>query len=271
MNIKFDFSGKIVLITGAAAGIGKRTALRFAEAGASALIVDFNAETGEKTSEECRSLGVKSAFYRVDIADENAVFEMGKRVLADFGHIDFLVSNAGIIGAERGNPFTNITAADMRRVLDINTIGLVNIVQAFYENFTSRKQGKIVATASVASFKPTVKMPQYAASKAAVFSLVKSLAVEFGNYNVNVNAIAPGYVYTSIYHDAIKYKKMQPGDFDDCETSEDVVNKLGAKSALHRVQTEDDMANAIMILCAEETRNMTAQCLIVDSGGLLVY
>jgi len=112
-------------------------------------------------------------------------------------------------------------------------------------------------------------MPQYSASKLAVLSFVKSLALELGPYNINVNAIAPGYVYTPIYHEAIRLKQYQPGQFDDCETSEDVMNKMARNSALMRAQTDDDMANAIMILCADETENITGQCLVVDSGRLL--
>jgi 3-oxoacyl-[acyl-carrier protein] reductase len=271
MNIKFDFSGKIALITGAASGIGRRTAIRFAEAGASVVIVDFNEADGKKTADDCKALGVTSAFYKADVADERDVAEMGRKVLAEFGHIDYLISNAGIFGTEKGNPITNISAAEFRKMFDINTVGFLNMIHAFYENFTSRRQGKIVATSSVAAFKATVKVPQYAATKASVNIFVRSLAAELGAFNINVNSIAPGYVYTPLYHDALKLKELQPENFKDCETSEDVMNKMARKSALRRAQTEDDMANAFMILCADETENVTGQCLVVDAGGLLMY
>jgi NAD(P)-dependent dehydrogenase (short-subunit alcohol dehydrogenase family) len=267
MNIKFDYQGKIVLITGAATGIGRETALKFAKAGASVAVVDFNEAEAKKTADDCKAFGVKANFYKTDVSDENSVAEMGKKVLADFGYIDFLISNAGISGT-MGLPITNIPAEDARKVMNVNMIGFLNLTHAFYGNFASRKQGKVVVTSSIAGIMASPLLPIYSASKAAVYSLVRSMSVEWGGFNVNVNAIAPGFVYTPIYSDAISFKKIFPGRFDDCNTSEEVVKKMASFSALHRVQTAEDMANAILFLCADEAENITGHYLIIDSGRM---
>jgi NAD(P)-dependent dehydrogenase (short-subunit alcohol dehydrogenase family) len=265
MNIKFDFSGKIVLITGAATGIGRETALKFSKAGASVAVVDINEDLGAKTAEDCKALGAKAIFYQANVGDENSVAEMGKKVLADFGYIDFLISNAGI-GGPLALPVTNSTAAEARKVFDVNTIAFLNLVHAFYVNFVTRKQGKIVVTGSVAGLMSIPPFPVYAASKAATYSLVRSLSVELGFSNINVNAIGPGFVNTPIYKEAIDLKAIMPSVFDDCNTSAEVVNKMALNSALHRLQTEEDMANGILFLCTDEALNITGLMLVIDAG-----
>ena len=265
MNIKFDFSGKIAAITGAATGIGRETAIKFAQAGASVAVIDISEEAGNKTADDCKALGVKAAFYKANVGDENSVAEMGKNILADFGYIDFLISNAGV-GGPLALPITNSTAAEARKVFDVNTIGFLNLLHVFYVNFVTRKQGKIVVTDSVSALMSIPPFPVYAASKAATYSLVRSLSVEIGFHNVNVNAIAPGFVNTPIYKDAIDLKAIMPGVFDDCTTSAEVVTKMALNSALHRLQSEEDMANGILFLCADEALNITGHMLVIDAG-----
>lgn len=270
MNIKFDFFGKIALVTGAATGLGRQTALQFAKAGATVIVADFNPELGKKTVEDCKALGAKSIFCEVNVGDENTVRAMAKKVIDEFGYIDILVSNAGIGPKDFGNPFTQISPNDIRNQYNVNTVGFANMIQAFYETFTSRKQGKVVCTSSIAAFLPTTLHPHYGASKVALLAFMKSMALELGPYNINVNAIAPGFVYTPIYHEATIFKGIFPGRFDDCETSEEVVLKMAKQSSMRRWQSEADMANAIMILCSDECENVTGQCLTVDSGRLLM-
>ena len=169
-----------------------------------------------------------------------------------------------------GPPVTTIPVAEFRRTLDINTVGFINLVQAFYDHFRTRREGKIVCTASLAVWIAGAKMPQYAASKAALYSLVKSVANDLGPYNINVNSIAPGFVPTPIYVHAIDLKKARPGAFDDCETSEDVVRKMGANSPLGRAQSVEDMAYPVLFLCSEVARNITGVCLPIDSGRMVL-
>ncbi len=270
MGIKFDFQGKNVLISGASTGIGKTTALEFAKAGANVIVADFNEDEGKKTAQECSDLGTNSKFYHTDVSNEDAVQAMAKQVLSDYGYVDFMLSNAGVSGKKFGNPFKNLDPKDIRHVFEVNVMGFVNMVQAFYDNFATRKQGKIVVTSSVAAFQSVALIPHYAASKLAVLSFMRSVALEMGRYNVNVNAIAPGYVYTPIYYDAIKFKTLRPEVFGKCETSEEVMNLMASASPLRRPQTEMDMANAMMFLCSEAADNITGHCLTIDSGkGLM--
>ena len=168
MNVKFDFSGNIALVTGAATGIGKATAIEFAKAGADVIIADFNAEAGKKTSEEVAALGVKSAFYQIDVSDEKAVKAMAAQVLKEWGRIDFLISNAGKGPKHYGLPMTNIPPDDIRDQYNVNVVGYVNMVQAFYDFFKEQKHGKIVCTSSLAALRNSGIHPHYGASKVAI-------------------------------------------------------------------------------------------------------
>ncbi|KAF5077718.1 putative oxidoreductase [anaerobic digester metagenome] len=267
MNISYDYSGKNVLVTGAASGIGKETALMFARAGANVIVWDYNKDSGNLVADECKKIGSNSLFFQVDVSDEKSVFPAAEKVIEEYGHIDFLISNAGV-GPRNETPlYGEGFLDDFRKILSVNVLGFSIVLMAFLKNFQERKQGKIVATSSVAYKVNSAILPHYAASKAAVSTLVRNAALMLGSYNINVNAICPGYVYTPIYHQADKLiKEKLPQMFADCETSEDIVKKMASASALHRIQTETDMANGILFLCSDEACNITGQDLNIDAG-----
>lgn len=270
MSIKYDYNDKNVVVTGAAKGLGKAIATKFVEAGANVAIVDFDEESGLKTAEELGARGSKVIFHKTDISNVDSVNEMAKYVLETFGTVDILVNNAGTAPKFVGPPLPTLDSEDWQRVYNVNVVGMVNVCKAFYKNFYVKKGGKIVNIASIAGFMPTPVIPQYAASKAAAMNFTHALAQEMGNFNVNVNCVNPGYIYTDIYvHNGLKIKSVLPHLFQDCETSEEVVNKMARDSVLHRAQEPDDIAYAVLFLASDEAKNITGQSLNVDSGKIL--
>ncbi|WP_026035317.1 SDR family NAD(P)-dependent oxidoreductase [Cupriavidus sp. BIS7] len=188
--------GKQVLVTGAASGIGRATALAFARQGANLVISDINPALLESTADAARALGVQCLTYAVDVADEAAMRDFAASVHAKTGPVDVLVNNAGIgyIG-----PFLRSPVNSWRRVLDINVMGVVHGCHFFGERMVEAGGARqIINVASLAGIAPAPNMSAYAASKHAVMGLCDVLAMELADTDVGVTAICPGIINTPI-------------------------------------------------------------------------
>ena len=272
MSIVFDYKGKNVVVTGGAKGLGMEIAKRYAEAGANVCIADFDQEAGEKTAEELSKYGTKMLFCRTDVSDSVSVTNMKDEVIDKFGQVDILVSNAGVSVNVTGPPFTKIPMSEYDRLYKVNVQGNINVCQAFYENFYKLKEGKIIITASISAFLPNPLMPPYSGTKSMVINLMQCLAKEMGSFNINVNCINPGVVFTDIYKkqgDLIR--NLNPQFFADCESNEDIAKKVASDSALKRLQEPEDIANAVMFLSSNAARNITGKCLNVDAGKIIKF
>lgn len=267
---KYDFTGDVAVVTGAASGIGRGTALAFAEAGADVAVCDFNAEKGEETAKLCRDKGVKSKFYKLDVTDTANVEAVRDEILKDFGKVTCLHSNAGISQDVMGPPINDIPDATWEKVFNVNLFGTVKVCRAFAEPMKAAKYGKIVITASVAAFQQSPIMPVYNCSKISAISFMSTLCKELGDYNINVNAINPGYVYTPIYSDggALRVREKSALLQKLPEDPEAVMNAIAAGSALHRPQKVEDMANGVLFLCSETSREISGVYLNIDSGAI---
>lgn len=191
------FGGQLVLVTGAASGIGRATALSFAEAGARVIAVDRDAEGAARTAETARLIGAPSAWAEtVDVADEQAMEKLAERVAAEYGVVDVLVNNAGI---GLSGPFLETTSEDWRNVLDVNLWGVIHGCRVFGRQMADRGQGgHIVNVASAAAYQPSRALPAYSTSKAAVLMLSECLRAEMAERSIGVSAICPGFVNTAI-------------------------------------------------------------------------
>ncbi|WP_075016454.1 SDR family oxidoreductase [Actinacidiphila rubida] len=195
------FAGQLVLVTGAASGIGRCTALAFAEAGARVIAVDRNAEGAEETVESALAAGAAGAWAEVvDVSDGEAMERLAARTAEAHGIPDVVVNNAGIGLAGR---FLDTTAEDWKRVLDVNLWGVIHGCRAFGSRMVERGQGgHIVNTASAAAFQPSKSLPAYSTSKAAVLMLSECLRAELAPHGIGVTAICPGLVDTPITRSA---------------------------------------------------------------------
>ncbi|MFG2748187.1 SDR family oxidoreductase [Streptomyces xanthophaeus] len=191
------FGGQLVLVTGAASGIGRATAFAFAEAGARVVAVDRDAEGAARTADMARLVGAPEAWGEcVDVSDEQAMEKLAVKVAAEYGIVDVLVNNAGI---GLSGPFLETTSEDWKKVLDVNLWGVIHGCRIFGRQMTERGQGgHIVNTASAAAYLPSKTLPAYSTSKAAVLMLSECLRAELASKSIGVSAICPGIVNTNI-------------------------------------------------------------------------
>ncbi|MFE7351988.1 SDR family oxidoreductase [Streptomyces sp. NPDC057543] len=191
------FGGQLVLVTGAAGGIGRATAFAFAEAGARVVAVDRDAEGAARTAEMARLIGSPAAWGEaVDVSDEQAMEKLAEKVAGEYGIVDVLVNNAGI---GLSGSFLETTSKDWKNVLDVNLWGVIHGCRIFGRQMAERGQGgHIVNTASAAAYQPSRALPAYSTSKAAVLMLSECLRAELADRSIGVSAICPGIVNTNI-------------------------------------------------------------------------
>ncbi|MER5883830.1 SDR family oxidoreductase [Streptomyces sp. NPDC001941] len=191
------FGGQLVLVTGAASGIGRATAFAFAEAGARVVAVDRDAEGAARTAEMSRLVGAPDAWSEtVDVSDEQAMEKLAEKVRQEYGVVDVLVNNAGI---GLSGSFLDTTSEDWKKVLDVNLWGVIHGCRVFGRQMAERGQGgHIVNTASAAAYQPSRVLPAYSTSKAAVLMLSECLRAELAGQGIGVSAICPGLVNTNI-------------------------------------------------------------------------
>lgn len=191
------FGGQLVLVTGAASGIGRATAFAFAEAGARIVAVDRDADGAARTAEMSRLIGAPQAWGEtVDVSDEQAMEKLAEKVATEYGVVDVLVNNAGI---GLSGSFLETSAEDWKKVLDVNLWGVIHGCRLFGKQMAERGQGgHIVNTASAAAYQPSKALPAYSTSKAAVLMLSECLRAELAGQDIGVSAICPGFVNTNI-------------------------------------------------------------------------
>ncbi|MDP4278393.1 MAG: gluconate 5-dehydrogenase, partial [Bacteroidota bacterium] len=191
--VNFSLEGKIALITGASYGIGMAIAKAYAEAGATIVFNDIKAELVDKGLAEYKSCGIEAHGYVCDVTNEEAVYAFVEKVTKEVGVIDILVNNAGII---KRIPAIEMTAAEYRQVIDIDLTGPFIVSKAVAPGMIAKRSGKIINICSMMSELGRETVSAYAAAKGGLKMLTKNLASEWGEYNIQVNGIGPGYIET---------------------------------------------------------------------------
>ena len=242
-----ELTGKVALVTGAAQGIGKAVALMLARNGADIVVSDVNVEKAQETSQEIQSLGRKALALKVDVSRPDDVDRMVQTIVEQFGRIDILVNNAGIA---RDKLILRLTEEDWDAVLDVNLKGTFNCTKAVVRHMMKQRSGKIVNIASVVGEMGNAGQANYAASKAGVIGLTKTIAREFAQRGITVNAIAPGYIQTPMT-DALPEKAKE---------------ELKRMIPMERLGQPEDVANAVLFLVSEASSYITGQVLNVNGG-----
>ncbi len=244
---------RVVVVTGGAAGIGKATAARFAEAGARVVICDVDEEAGQAVA---RSLGPDARFYRVDVANRAAVQAFVEDVIARHGRVDVLVNNAGVtrdaqlVKMQDGQLAKQMSEADFDLVVDINLKGVFNCTQAVAPFMVRQGGGVVLNASSIVGLYGNFGQTNYVATKAGVIGMTKVWARELGRSNVRVNAVAPGFTATEMV----------------LKMPEKVLEAMKARTPLGRAGEPRDIANAYFFLASDEASFITGAVLCVDGG-----
>ena len=191
----------IVMVTGGASGIGRGICEVMANKGASIAIADINENNAKEIEEELVKDGYEAKAYQLDVTDNNHLDKIVNKIITDFGQIDVLVNSAGrYIGAPGFNKIERLREEDWDIIFELNMMGTILAIETVIPHMKKRKYGKIINMASQAGRTPSgTGNPAYSASKAAVINLTQSYAIELGPYNINVNAICPGYIWTPMW------------------------------------------------------------------------
>jgi 3-oxoacyl-[acyl-carrier protein] reductase len=246
---------KVSLITGASRGIGKAIALTFGKEGSN-LVVNYSRskDKAEEVVNEINKMGRKAIAVRANVANKDEVFSMVNKALNEFGKIDILVNNAGIVW--RTNNILEASKEEWENVIGVNLLGTYYCVQAVAPHMIKQRYGKIINISSIAGIGTiTGGQVAYAPSKAAVIMLTKKLAYELGQYNINVNAIAPGIILTEIL--SVGRSK---------EELDRLIEEKSKLSALKRVGKPEDVANLALFLASDESSFITGQVIVIDGG-----
>lgn len=249
-------AGRVAIVTGSAAGIGRGIARRLAREGASVVIADHNAAGAERASEEITAEGGEAWPFTVDIADRAQVERLIAATLDRFGRIHILVNNAAI--ALLYEPFFEITEASWRRMIDVNLTGAFWCSQAAARHMAAHREGAIINIGSVNSFHPEMRVAHYAASKGGIILLTRAMAMDLAPHGIRVNAIAPGGIHT---------ERTEVFDADPANR-EIIAGALGT-IPLHRRGEPDEVAAAVVFLASPESSYILGHTLVVDGGILL--
>ncbi|MBQ9219007.1 MAG: 3-oxoacyl-[Muribaculaceae bacterium] len=240
--------GKVALITGAARGIGKAIALRMAAEGADIAFTDLVIdEVGQQTENEIAALGVKAKGYASNAADFAQTEAVVAQVKEEFGHIDILVNNAGIT---QDGLMLRMTEAQWDAVINVNLKSAFNFIHALVPIMMRQRCGSIINMASVVGVHGNAGQSNYAASKAGLIALAKSVAQEMGSRGIRANAIAPGFIDTAMTQ----------------ALPEEVRKEWAQRIPLRRGGTVDDIANVAIFLASDMSSYVTGQVIQVDGG-----
>jgi len=247
----FRLDGKVAVVTGASRGLGRAMALGLAEAGADVAVVATNEELLQSTADEISALGRRALVATADLSQVDDIYAMVEKVKGELGRIDILVNNAGTINRA---PAEEYTPEMWDEVMSINIRGAFFCAQAVAKVMIEQGGGKIINTASLLSAIGVPLSPGYTASKGGIGQLTKSLAVEWAKYNINVNAIAPGYLRTDVT------EAMQK----DEESSARIMGRV----AIKRWGEPNELQGAAVFLASKASDFVTGHLLFVDGGWM---
>jgi 2-deoxy-D-gluconate 3-dehydrogenase len=245
-----DLAGKTALVTGASRGIGRAIAVGYAEAGADLVVSARSAEALQETVKDVEALGRKAFVLPADVTDRDAAQQMVADAVQALGHVDVVVNNAG--GTSFMVPFTDLRFSGWDKVMALNTSSIVHVLQAIGPHLLERRTGSVINVASVAALSGVPTLAPYGASKAAVVSLTKTLALEWASANVRVNALCPGWTATD----------LNANLWSDEATS----NAMTANIPMGRWGKAEEMVGAAIFLGSDASSYVTGQSLVVDGG-----
>ena len=246
---------KVAIITGGADGIGRSTCQRFAREGASVVIADINRELGEATEREIVAEGGRALFVETDVAQEQSVAAMVQKAVQRFGRIDFLVNNAAVF-VLRG---IDATVEEWRRILDVNVVGAALVAKHVVPHIKAAGGGAVVNLGSISSFIAQPEFVTYNATKAALATMTRCMALDLAPFRIRVNAVCPGTIWTQIVERLTREKGMD-------RAAADADPGWGGSCMLKRIADPAEVASAILFLVSDDASYVTGAHIMVDGG-----
>src|SRR3990167_5289788 len=248
---------KVVIITGAGSGIGRETAILFAKHGAKVVVTDIDEKGGKETVDEiikvleqdpdCKG---DAFFAKLDVSDREQAIQVVQDVLKKYGEVDVLINNAGII---QDDLITKMTEEEWDKVIDIDLKGPFHMIQAVADDMIKHGNGEIINVSSIVGIYGNIGQVNYAAAKAGLIGMTKTLAKELGKKGVRVNAVAPGFIHTPM----------------TAKVPEKILEIMREKTPLRRLGEATDVAYAYLYLASDEAKFVNGAVLCVD-GGLIM-
>jgi NAD(P)-dependent dehydrogenase (short-subunit alcohol dehydrogenase family) len=258
-------AGKVAFITGAGSGIGKGMAICMAREGATIVIADINLANARSVAKEIRTLKSKALAVKVDVTKSAQVDKAVQRTLKRFGKIDIVVNDAGTGGEHIGPPLTNIPDEDWEKIFDVNCKGIFIVCKAVMPHMKERKKGKIINISSVAGKKPSTTIPAYSASKAAVINFTQALSEELAPYDIQVNAICPGIIWTPMWEAfAGKLSERIPGMKGQAPATAFKAITTAPMGNVQRIQRPEDIGMLAVFLASDESIRITGEAISVE-------
>ena len=254
MSEKGRLDGRVAVITGAASGIGRATAVIFAREGARLVIADVNEEGLNETLRRVKAKGGSAVTRITDVAVEEDVRNLVEGAIQTYSQIDILCNNAGISGGL--SKLEEQDADEWRVVFGVNVLGAVFGIKHVAKHMQERRYGAIVNTSSVAGIRSGAGGNAYSASKAAIINLTQTAACDLGEYNVRVNAVCPGLIETGMTKPVFDYAREKGKE-----------EKLGYRCELRRYGEPEEVGRAILFLASDEASYVTGQALPIDGGN----
>lgn len=249
---EFTLDGKTAVVTGAGRGLGEAMATALAEAGADVAVPDVNHGSAVETAERIAELGVETTAIETDVTDEDDVTAMVKQVTDELGSVDVLVNNAGVAANE---PAEEMSKETWDGVIDVNLTGVFLTAKHVGRQMLDTGGGAIINIASMSSFVVNVPQPQvgYNASKAGVVQVTRSLASEWAEHGIRVNAIAPGYMRTELVEEVLA-------------ANPDMEETWLEYTPLGRLGRPEDLRGLVVYLASDASRYMTGETVVIDGG-----
>jgi len=255
MKNPLDYSGKVALVTGAAAGMGLATAWAFAEAGAAVVLADFKEDAVKAAADKLAAAGHKALAVRCDVSDDEQVAAMVERTVAEFGRLDCAFNNAGVMA--RIAPTAESTREEWDRVIGVNLRGVWSCMKHELRQMERQGSGAIVNNASVGALTGNPGIGSYIASKHGVVGLTRTAALEYVKHGIRVNAVNPGLIDTQVARDVVAGNEQAYAD-------------IAKNVPIGRAGRPEEIASAVLWLCSPGASYVVGHALTVDGGMTVV-
>lgn len=260
-----DLTNKVAIVTGGGQGIGEGICEVFAKNGSTVIVTDINYDSAKNVEKKINSLNGKSISYVLDVTENEESLTISQKVFDQFGKIDILVNNAGIVAAPNWENNQTLTEEDWNLTFQVNLRGLAKVTESIIPYMKDAKYGKIINIASVAGRIGGTFHPPYSSTKAGVINYTQSMSTMLAKFNINVNAICPGHVWTGLAHRTSMNQRISEGEKN--RSLRDVFdNNIKTWVPLKREQKPQDIGYLAAFLASDHSKNITGQAINIDGG-----